>query len=110
MNALRPFFKNAIIGVWLHNMEVTTMAFDGLVIAALTDEFSRALTGGRIQKIYQPEAEWVNDYNKKWTHQLQAAAFRKRLSAAGLFYRKHKGKSCRCPEFLYASPKAPKRR
>lgn len=33
------------------------MAFDGLVIAALTDEFSRALTGGRIQKIYQPEAD-----------------------------------------------------
>lgn len=31
------------------------MAFDGLVIAGLTDEFSRALTGGRIQKIYQPE-------------------------------------------------------
>lgn len=33
------------------------MAFDGLVISALTDEFSRALTGGRIQKIYQPEAD-----------------------------------------------------
>lgn len=31
------------------------MAFDGVVIAGLTHEFSHALTGGRIQKIYQPE-------------------------------------------------------
>ena len=33
------------------------MAFDGFVVAALTDEFSRTLTGGRIQKIYQPESD-----------------------------------------------------
>lgn len=33
------------------------MAFDGLVISALTDEFSRKLTGGRINKIYQPESD-----------------------------------------------------
>ena len=34
-----------------------SMAFDGLVISALTDEFSGALTGGRINKIYQPESD-----------------------------------------------------
>lgn len=33
------------------------MAFDGLVISALTDEFARCLTGGRINKIYQPESD-----------------------------------------------------
>lgn len=33
------------------------MAFDGIVIAALTDEFKRRLTGGRIHKIYQPESD-----------------------------------------------------
>lgn len=33
------------------------MAFDGLVIAALTHELNEALAGGRINKIYQPEAD-----------------------------------------------------
>lgn len=33
------------------------MAFDGLVISALTDEFASCLTGGRINKIYQPESD-----------------------------------------------------
>ena len=33
------------------------MAFDGLVISALTDDFARCLTGGRINKIYQPESD-----------------------------------------------------
>ena len=33
------------------------MALDGLVIANLAWELSRALTGGRISKIYQPESD-----------------------------------------------------
>lgn len=33
------------------------MAFDGIVVAALADEFNQALTGGKIAKIAQPEAD-----------------------------------------------------
>jgi predicted ribosome quality control (RQC) complex YloA/Tae2 family protein len=33
------------------------MAFDGIVVAALADEFDKALTGGKIAKIAQPEAD-----------------------------------------------------
>ena len=33
------------------------MAFDGITVAALTHELSDQLTGGRIAKIAQPEAD-----------------------------------------------------
>lgn len=33
------------------------MAFDGIVVAALTDEFDQTLTGGKIAKIAQPESD-----------------------------------------------------
>ena len=33
------------------------MAFDGITVAAVTRELSAALTGGRITKIAQPEAD-----------------------------------------------------
>lgn len=33
------------------------MAFDGIVVAALADEFDKALTGGKIAKIAQPETD-----------------------------------------------------
>ncbi len=35
------------------------MAFDGITIAALTHELSEALTGGRVNKIAQPEADEI---------------------------------------------------
>ena len=33
------------------------MAFDGVVIANIVYDMNRLLTGGRIYKIYQPEAD-----------------------------------------------------
>ena len=35
------------------------MAFDGIMIAAITHELSENLTGGRIDKIYQPESDEI---------------------------------------------------
>ncbi|HLN63831.1 MAG TPA: adenosylhomocysteinase, partial [Symbiobacteriaceae bacterium] len=35
------------------------MAFDSAVMAAVVDELSRTLTGGRISKIYQPEPDEI---------------------------------------------------
>ncbi len=35
------------------------MAFDSTVMAAVVDELSRTLTGGRISKIYQPEPDEI---------------------------------------------------
>jgi hypothetical protein len=35
----------------------TIMAFDGVVIANIVYDMNRLLTGGRIYKIYQPEAD-----------------------------------------------------
>ena len=40
-----------------HVFEVKIMAFDGITINALTKEFNTALTGGRINKIAQPEKD-----------------------------------------------------
>lgn len=35
------------------------MAFDGILVFALTNELKNALTGGRIEKIYQPEKDEI---------------------------------------------------
>ena len=37
--------------------ETPAMAFDGITLSALVSEWKQALTGGRIQKISQPESD-----------------------------------------------------
>ena len=41
------------------------MALDGLVISNIVYELSQTLTGGRINKIYQPEPD-VKEYDWFW--------------------------------------------
>ena len=58
------------------------MAFDGVVIANIVYDMNRLLTGGRIYKIYQPEADELL-----------------------LVVNKDKGKSYDRPKLLYAASK-----
>lgn len=52
------------------------MAFDGIVIASIVHDMRRLLTGGRIYKIYQPEADELLFVvkNQKETHRLMMSA------------------------------------
>ena len=52
------------------------MAFDGIVVANLADELNRALTGGRISKIAQPEPDeiYFTVKNRKDTYRLRLCA------------------------------------
>lgn len=47
------------------NMEVITMAFDGFVISNIVSELNHQIIGGRIYKIYQPEADEITLVIKK---------------------------------------------
>jgi len=38
---------------------VTTLPFDGIVVKAIAEELSETLTGGRIEKIFQPESDEI---------------------------------------------------
>ena len=38
------------------------LPFDGVVVKNIVDELSRILTGGRIDKIYQPEYDDIDKY------------------------------------------------
>lgn len=52
------------------------MAFDGMVVANLTSDFSQKLTGGKISKIAQPEKDELlfTIKNNKETYRLQISA------------------------------------
>ena len=52
------------------------MAFDGMVVANLTYDFSQKLTGGKISKIAQPEKDELlfTIKNNKETYRLQISA------------------------------------
>ena len=81
------------------------MAFDGVVIANIVYDMNRLLTGGRIYKIYQPEADelLLVVKNNKETYRLLISA------GASLpliyFYYKDKGESYDRPKLLYAASK-----
>ena len=51
------------------------MAFDGMVVANLTSDFSQKLTGGKISKIAQPEKDELlfTIKNNKETYRFQPA-------------------------------------
>ena len=52
------------------------MAFDGLTVAAVTDELNEKLTGGRIYKISQPESDelLITVRNEKNQYKLMLSA------------------------------------
>ena len=56
--------------------EENYMAFDGMVVANLTSDFSQKLTGGKISKIAQPEKDELlfTIKNNKETYRLQISA------------------------------------
>ena len=57
------------------------MAFDGIVISNIVYDMNRLLTGGRIYKIYQPEADELLESERN----VPAFALGKRQPAPCLF-------------------------
>ena len=80
------------------------MAFDGITVAALRAELSKALTGGRITKIAQPEADelLLTIKNNKNQYRL--------LISANLSNREQQAKSHDGAGLLHAAAQALKRR
>ena len=58
------------------------MAFDGITISCIQKELARALEGGRISKIAQPEPDELLITIKKQPGTVPAAAVSQRLSPA----------------------------
>lgn len=81
------------------------MAFDGVVIANIVYDMNRLLTGGRIYKIYQPEADELLLVVKNNKEILSTTDFCWSKSSTYLFYYKDKGKSYDRPKLLYAASK-----
>ena len=50
---------------WFYYQEVFIMAFDGFVISNIISELNKQIIGGRIYKIYQPEADEITLVIKK---------------------------------------------
>ena len=63
------------------------MAFDGITVAALVRELNHTLTGGRISKIAQPEADELLITVKNQKNTCRLFFVRRRLSSPGLSYR-----------------------
>lgn len=67
------------------------MAFDGITIAAMVSELNKNLSGGRINKIAQPESDELLITGKGANGQKRLLLLRQRLPASDLFYRAKTG-------------------
>ena len=75
------------------------MAFDGFVISNIISELNKQIIGGRIYKIYQPEADEITLVIKK-----ERLTTRLHLSAsASLFIERRKSKPYAGSKFLHAA-------
>ena len=79
------------------------MAFDGIVTRAMVRELQDRILLGKIEKVYQPEAD-----DKEW--QCEAFSFSRLGTRESLLYHGKSGQSAGTARILYAPSQAPARR
>ena len=70
------------------------MAFDGFVISNIISELNKQIIGGRIYKIYQPEADEIDN---------KTSSLSQCFSSSCLFIERRKSKPYAGSKFLHAA-------
>ena len=86
------------------------MAFDGITIAAMVSELNKNLSGGRINKIAQPENDELLITGKGAFWPEASASVCQRFSPSDLFHFQKQDQSSHCPQLLHASSQAHRKR
>lgn len=79
------------------------MAFDGFVISNIISELNKQIIGGRIYKIYQPEADEITLVIKKREIDNKTSSLSQCFSSSCLFIERRKSKPYAGSKLLHAA-------